>query len=130
MIPNWEAMTGQAGYHLVPVLVAGRYRAIAFQADEPGYPAPEARALGRHDLIADRDLELREVEGGKDHDRRTAGVGPSASVQRATRRCGHEERRCQGDSSERGSGAEPSAVLLHPSSRANVKGHTTPGQVA
>jgi protein-S-isoprenylcysteine O-methyltransferase Ste14 len=36
--PNWETTTGQAGYHLVPVLVAGRYRAIAFHADEPGYP--------------------------------------------------------------------------------------------
>ena len=36
--PSWEARTAQAGYHLVPVLVAGRYRGIAFQADEPGYP--------------------------------------------------------------------------------------------
>jgi protein-S-isoprenylcysteine O-methyltransferase Ste14 len=36
--PGWEAATGQAGYHLVPVLVEGRYRGIAFQADEPGYP--------------------------------------------------------------------------------------------
>jgi protein-S-isoprenylcysteine O-methyltransferase Ste14 len=36
--PDREVMTAQAGYHLVPVLVAGRYRAIAFQADEPGYP--------------------------------------------------------------------------------------------
>jgi CTP-dependent riboflavin kinase len=36
--PGWEAATGQSGYHLVPVLLAGRYRGIAFQADEPGYP--------------------------------------------------------------------------------------------
>jgi protein-S-isoprenylcysteine O-methyltransferase Ste14 len=36
--PSWEARTAQAGYHMVPVLVAGRYRGIAFQADEPGYP--------------------------------------------------------------------------------------------
>ena len=36
--PSWEARTAQAGYHLMPVLVAGRYRGIAFQADEPGYP--------------------------------------------------------------------------------------------
>lgn len=35
---GWEASTGQAGYDLVPVLVARRHRAIAFQADEPGYP--------------------------------------------------------------------------------------------
>jgi protein-S-isoprenylcysteine O-methyltransferase Ste14 len=36
--PGWEAATGQAGYHLAPVLVEGRFRGIAFQADEPGYP--------------------------------------------------------------------------------------------
>lgn len=36
--PSWEAGTTQAGYHAVPVLVAGRYRGIAFQADEPSYP--------------------------------------------------------------------------------------------
>jgi protein-S-isoprenylcysteine O-methyltransferase Ste14 len=36
--PSWEARTAQAGYHLVPVLVAERYRGIALQADEPGYP--------------------------------------------------------------------------------------------
>jgi protein-S-isoprenylcysteine O-methyltransferase Ste14 len=35
---GWGATTGQAGYHLAPVLVEGRYRGIAFQADEPGYP--------------------------------------------------------------------------------------------
>ena len=36
--PGWGATIGQAGYHLAPVLVEGRYRGIAFQADEPGYP--------------------------------------------------------------------------------------------
>ena len=36
--PGWEARTAQTGYHMVPVLVAKRYRGIAFQADEPGYP--------------------------------------------------------------------------------------------
>jgi len=39
--PDWEARTGQAGYFLAPVLVAGRYRGLAFQAVErggPGYP--------------------------------------------------------------------------------------------
>jgi protein-S-isoprenylcysteine O-methyltransferase Ste14 len=35
--PAWEGTTGQAGYRLLPVLVSG-HRAIAFQADEPGYP--------------------------------------------------------------------------------------------
>jgi CTP-dependent riboflavin kinase len=39
--PDWEARTGQAGYFLAPVLVAGRFRGLAFQAVErggPGYP--------------------------------------------------------------------------------------------
>lgn len=36
--PDWEARTGQAGYFLAPVTIAGRYRGLAFQADEPGEP--------------------------------------------------------------------------------------------
>ena len=39
--PDWEARTGQTGYFLAPVTVAGRYRGLAFQAVEPagrGYP--------------------------------------------------------------------------------------------
>lgn len=36
--PNWQMRTGQAGYFLAPVLVARRYRGIAFQADERDYP--------------------------------------------------------------------------------------------
>jgi CTP-dependent riboflavin kinase len=34
--PDWEARTGQAGYFLAPVTVAGHYRGLAFQAVEPG----------------------------------------------------------------------------------------------
>jgi CTP-dependent riboflavin kinase len=34
--PDWEARTGQAGYFLASVTVAGRYRGLAFQAVEPG----------------------------------------------------------------------------------------------
>ncbi len=34
--PDWEARTGQSGYFLAPVTVAGRYRGLAFQALEPG----------------------------------------------------------------------------------------------
>jgi CTP-dependent riboflavin kinase len=34
--PDWEARTGQVGYFLAPVTVAGRYRGLAFQAVEPG----------------------------------------------------------------------------------------------
>jgi GNAT superfamily N-acetyltransferase len=40
--PDWETRTGQTGYFLALVLIAGRYRGLAFQADEsggPGYPS-------------------------------------------------------------------------------------------
>jgi CTP-dependent riboflavin kinase len=46
--PGWEGDTGQTGYHYLPVLVAGRYRAVAFQADEPvapGYPADQVELI-------------------------------------------------------------------------------------
>jgi CTP-dependent riboflavin kinase len=33
---DWEARTGQSGYFLAPVAIAGRYRGLAFQAVEPG----------------------------------------------------------------------------------------------
>jgi CTP-dependent riboflavin kinase len=33
---DWEARTGQSGYFLALVAVAGRYRGLAFQAVEPG----------------------------------------------------------------------------------------------
>jgi CTP-dependent riboflavin kinase len=33
---GWEAQTGQSGYFLAPVIVAGLYRGLAFQAIEPG----------------------------------------------------------------------------------------------
>lgn len=33
---DWAARTGQSGYFLAPVTVAGRYRGLAFQAVEPG----------------------------------------------------------------------------------------------
>ena len=36
--PDWEARSGQAGYFLAPVVIAGRHRGLAFQADEPGDP--------------------------------------------------------------------------------------------
>jgi CTP-dependent riboflavin kinase len=38
---DWEERTGQSGYFLAPVMVAQRYRGLAFQAVEPeggGYP--------------------------------------------------------------------------------------------
>jgi CTP-dependent riboflavin kinase len=41
---DWEARTGQAGYFLASVVIADRYRGLAFQADERagrGYPADQ-----------------------------------------------------------------------------------------
>jgi len=43
--PDWEAETGQAGYLLALVLIAAGYRGVAFQADEPGYPADQVELL-------------------------------------------------------------------------------------
>ena len=38
LAPDWDDRTGQAGCYLTPVLIAGSYRGLAFQADEPGEP--------------------------------------------------------------------------------------------
>lgn len=62
--PDWHERTGQTGYHLVDVLVAGRYRALAFQADEPegrGYPPDQIELLS--------DTHLRNALGLADGDR-------------------------------------------------------------
>jgi CTP-dependent riboflavin kinase len=58
--PEWEASTGQAGYFVAPALVAGRYRCLAFQADEPGYPADQI------ELVAE--VHLRSTLGLRDGD--------------------------------------------------------------
>lgn len=36
--PGWRDRTAQAGYFWSRVLIAGRYRGVVAQADEPGYP--------------------------------------------------------------------------------------------
>lgn len=56
--PEWEAKTGQAGYFFAPVLIAERYRGVAFQADEPGYPPEQIELICR--------LHLRSVLGLSD----------------------------------------------------------------
>ena len=77
--PGWGAATGQVGYHLAPVLVEGRYRGIAFQADEPGYP---------EDLIEIMcEVHLRSSLGLEDGDPIAAtvtlgGEAPSGSLAR------------------------------------------------
>jgi protein-S-isoprenylcysteine O-methyltransferase Ste14 len=68
--PGWEDATGQAGYRLLPVLVAGRHRAIAFQAEEPGYP---------EDLLEIMcDVHLRSTLGLEDGDAISLTVRPES----------------------------------------------------
>jgi len=43
--PDWQARTGQAGYFVVAVLIADRYRGIAFQGDEPDYPPEQVELV-------------------------------------------------------------------------------------
>jgi CTP-dependent riboflavin kinase len=62
--PDWESQTGQAGYFLAPVTIAGRYRGLAFQADElgePGYPSDQIELFS--------EVHLRRALGLGDGDR-------------------------------------------------------------
>lgn len=43
--PGLAATTGQAGYFWAPIRVAGRFRGLAFQADEPGYPPDQVELI-------------------------------------------------------------------------------------
>src|SRR4029453_15818970 len=58
---DWEELTGQAGYFLAPVTIAGRYRGFAFQADEPGEPGypPDQIELFSEVLLREA-LDLRD----------------------------------------------------------------------
>lgn len=64
--PGWEAATGQAGYFLTAVLIADRYRGVAFQADEPGYPVNQIELLC--------EVHLRRALGLRDGDSITLSV--------------------------------------------------------
>lgn len=58
--PNWEEQTGQAGYFLASVTVAGRYRGLAFQAVEPGgrgYPPDQIELFCEAHLRAELCLD-------------------------------------------------------------------------
>jgi CTP-dependent riboflavin kinase len=78
MAPDWRERAGQTGYHMVDVVVAGRYRAVAFQADEPegpGYPPEQIELMS--------DTHLRSALGLADGDpiqiaivARDPGTGP------------------------------------------------------
>jgi CTP-dependent riboflavin kinase len=72
MMPHFEplkAESGQAGYFLVPVLIADRYRGIAFQAGErghSGHPADQVELLS--------EVHLRKTLGLSDGDLVTFSV--------------------------------------------------------
>ena len=58
--PGWEARTGQEGYFLAAVTVAGRYRGLAFQAVEPGergYPPDQIELFCEAHLRAELGLD-------------------------------------------------------------------------
>ena len=61
--PDWEARTGQAGCFLAPVVIAGRYRGLAFQADEPGQPGYPSDQI---ELLSE--VHLRDALGLDDGD--------------------------------------------------------------
>jgi CTP-dependent riboflavin kinase len=61
--PDWESRTGQSGYFIVPVTIAGRHRGLAFQAVEPeglGYPPDQIELFS--------DVHLRTELGLRDGD--------------------------------------------------------------
>jgi CTP-dependent riboflavin kinase len=69
---DWDARTGQAGYHLADVVIAGRFRGLAFQADEPigpGYPADQIELFS--------DVHLRGALGLGNGDPIAVALGPS-----------------------------------------------------
>jgi CTP-dependent riboflavin kinase len=58
--PDWEERTGQAGYFLASVTVAGRYRGLAFQAverGERGYPPDQIELFCEAHLRAELGLD-------------------------------------------------------------------------
>jgi len=57
---DWEARTGQEGYFLARVTVAGRFRGLAFQAVEPrdrGYPPDQIELFCEAHLRAELGLD-------------------------------------------------------------------------
>lgn len=55
--PEWEEMTGQAGYHLTPVLIEDQYRGLAMQAEEDGYPPEQIEMMSEVHLRSSLGLE-------------------------------------------------------------------------
>ena len=65
--PTWQEDVGQAGYWLTPIVVNGTIQAVAFQADEPGYPPEQIELLCG--------VKLRDALGLADGDTITIAVG-------------------------------------------------------
>ena len=61
--PDWEEMTGQAGYYLTSVLIEERYRGVAMQAEEFGFPLEQVEIMSevhlRSTLTLDDGDEVR-----------------------------------------------------------------------
>jgi CTP-dependent riboflavin kinase len=69
--PDWEDRTGQAGYFLVEVLIADRFRGLAFQAVEPegpGYPPDQIELFS--------EVHLRRTLGLGDGDAIAVSLAP------------------------------------------------------
>ena len=86
---DWEARSGQAGYFLAPVVIAGRYRGLAFQADErgdPGYPSDQVELFSEVHLrgalgLADGDtvvVRVRDLSEGSTLARSSLAEGAEA----------------------------------------------------
>ena len=54
---GWRARTAQAGYFWSRVLIAGLYRGVVAQADEPGYPVDLVELLSEVHLRETLDLK-------------------------------------------------------------------------
>jgi CTP-dependent riboflavin kinase len=55
--PDWEETTGQAGYYLTPVLIEDRYRGVAMQAEEVGFPLEQVEIMSEVHLRSALNLD-------------------------------------------------------------------------
>jgi glycogen debranching enzyme len=111
--PEWEAESGQAGYFVVPVLIADRHRGVALQADEPGYAADQVELLS--------EVHLRRSLGLSDGDPiNFAELGGAVAARRPTPLDPYPAPR---PPEERG-GGQPSPLELGPEAIAILEGRT------
>jgi CTP-dependent riboflavin kinase len=72
--PDWEARTGQSGYFVLDVVIANRFRGLAFQAVEPGGPGYPTDQI---ELFSE--VNLRSVLGLTDGDPIVVSVAPPSN---------------------------------------------------